>query len=386
MKASAKISIAFISTMLSVGLTEGTFAQHYDGCFVSGQQVADSMCQGGGGGGSPPSMMSNPMYDNVMSMSRQLGGAIVKSLMAPPSQSAAPTDNSAAAEQERLRQLKAQQDQQFAADRAAADAAAQQDKRQFDAGRQDLLGEIHSLGGGSGDGGLHVIQKVGAFGAPELKVRAIGGTADAGRVNADIVEPGEVLKDSLKSNQPEKPDDGFVPDPVARLDNVDPRSYPKLTSFTDEQRDAHDLNDDGVKSVELFHDWRQAWGSFAAAYDRDPVGPFSKVIRQNMEIAARHLDQSRPQGNAASAADRSSTSSSASSSPYLIAATSQPPAPAPALKAALPKTYVECNAEFQAKTRSCQRSDGSWDRMGCFDPAYVRLTKCVKGLTPASVH
>lgn len=384
MKASAKISITVISTMLSVVITEGASAQHYDGCFVNGQQVSDQMCQGGGGGGSPPSMMSNPMYGDVMSMSRQLGGAIVKSLMAPPSQSAAPGDNAAAAEQQRLQQLKAQQDQQLAADRAAAEAAAQQDKRQFEAGRQDLLGEIHSLGGGPGDGDLHVIQKLGAFGAPELKVRAIGGSADGGRANADIVEPGEVLKDALNGNQPKKPDDGFVPDPVARLDNIDPRGYPMLKSFTDEQRVAHDLNEYGVKTVEIFHDWRQAWGSFAAAYDRDPVGPFSKVIRENMEMAARHLDQGRMHGSAASAPASSSTSASASSSPHLIAAASQPPAPA--VKAVLPKTYVECNAEFQARTRSCQGADGSWDRAGCFDPAYARLTECVKGLTPASVH
>ena len=384
MRASAKISLAFISTMLTVGITEGASAQHYDGCFVNGQQVADSMCQGGGGGGSPSSMTSNPMYGNVMSMSRQLGGAIVKSLMAPPSQTAAPSDNGAAAEQERLRQLKAQQDQQFAADRAAADAAAQQEERQFESGRQDLLGQIHSLGGGSADGGLHVIQKVGAFGAPELKVRAIGGNADAGRANADIVEPGEVLRDSLNSPPPKKPDDGFVPDPVARLDNIDPRTYPTLKSFTDEQRVAHDLNDDGVKSVELFHDWRQAWGSFAAAYDRDPVGPFSKVIRENMEIAARHLDQSQSQRNGPSAPARTSISSTASLNPHMVAATSQPPTEP--LKGVLPKTYVECDAQFQAQTRSCQRADGSWDRTGCFDPAYARLTECAKGLTAASVH
>src|SRR6185437_10967192 len=120
-------------------------AQSYDSCFVNGQQVADSMCQGGGGAGSAPSITSNPMYGNVMSMSRQLGGAIVKSLTAPPPQNAAPADNG-----------------------AAAAAAAQQEKRQFEAGRQNLLGEVRSIGGGGGDGDLHVIEKVGAFGAPEL--------------------------------------------------------------------------------------------------------------------------------------------------------------------------------------------------------------------------
>jgi hypothetical protein len=384
MKAVSAPSVAFAVVVMMAGITHGASAQHYDGCFVNGQQVADSLCQGGGG--SPSSMMSNPMYGNLMSMSRQLGGAMVKSLMAPPPQRDAPADNgaaTAAAEQERLRQLKAQQDQHFAADRAAADAAAQQEKRQFDAGRQDLLGEIHSLGGAPGDGELHVVQKLGAFGAPELKVRAIGGGAAAGRANADIIEPGEVLKDALNNNPPRKPDDGYVPSPVARLDNVDPRSYPRLKSFTDAQNDAHALNDYGVNLAEG-HDWRNAWGAFAAAYDRDPAGPFSKVIRDNMEIAARHLDQSRPQASGTTAPGRSSTSSSMNLNPHMVAATSPPPAAPP--RTVLPKTYGECNAEFQTQTRTCQRADGSWDRAGCFDPAYVRLTACIKGLTAASAH
>ena len=385
MKAVSAPSVACaLSIMMMAGITHSASAQSYDGCFVNGQQVADSMCQGGGGAGSAPSITSNPMYGNVMSMSRQLGGAIVKSLMAPPPQNAAPADNgAAAAAAEQQRQLKAQQDQQ-AADRAAADAAAQQEKRQFEAGRQNLLGEVRSIGGGGGDGDLHVIEKVGAFGAPELKVRAIGGSADAGHANADIVEPGEVLKDSLNNTPPKKPDDGFVPNPTARLDNVDPRSYPKLKSFTSAQGDAHDLNDAGVKSAMLSQDWRGAWGSFAAAYDRDPFGPFSKVIRKNMEIAERHLDQSQARRTGAAASANSSISSPASLTPRPIAAASPPPA-AP-LKGVLPKTYVECDAQFQTQTRTCQRADGSWDRRGCFDPAYVRLTKCVKGLTAASVH
>ena len=101
MKASSRIAIAFMSTVLSAAITESASAQKYDGCFVGGQQVADSMCQGGGGAGSAPSITSNPMYGNVMSMSRQLGGAIVKSLMTPPPQNAAPADNRGAARSRR---------------------------------------------------------------------------------------------------------------------------------------------------------------------------------------------------------------------------------------------------------------------------------------------
>lgn len=58
-------------------------AQSYDGCFVNGQRVPDSMCQGGART-SAPSMKSSPMLDSLMSTSRILGGAIVKSLISPP--------------------------------------------------------------------------------------------------------------------------------------------------------------------------------------------------------------------------------------------------------------------------------------------------------------
>jgi len=80
---------AIIGTMAS-----NSIAQSYAGCFVNGQQVPDSVCRGGSGGGtSTPSLTSSPMFGNTMSMSRELGGAIVKSLMSPPGQPSPPVDS-----------------------------------------------------------------------------------------------------------------------------------------------------------------------------------------------------------------------------------------------------------------------------------------------------
>jgi len=415
--------------LISALAAPGSIAQHYEGCFVNGQQVSDAMCNGGGTASSGGSVMSNPMYGNLMSTSRALGGAIVKSLMAPPQGTANPAAPSSASRstglnnegvslfnQHRTGEAFEKFRQAVAADPANAiaqgnywhakaaldhqhgnDDLALSDIRralgfnpQFPAAQADKSFYEDLLARKKGDADARALADQLSRQAADTDARSLADSLTTqlqkrrAAEAAGIVEPGEVLKDSLNGNQAKKPADDFVPNPVARLDHIDPRSYPMLKSFTAEQTAAHDLNDDGVKAVEIFHDWRRAWGSFAAAYDRDPVGPFSKVIRENMEIAARHLDQGQIQGSAASAPADSSTSSSASFSPHLIAAGSRPPAPPP--KAVLPKTYGECNAQFQAQTRACQGADGSWDKAGCFDPAYVRLTECVNGLAAVSVH
>jgi len=389
-KTVSKILVACAAAILWAGHPGDAQGQAYDGCFVNGQQVADSMCQGGGGGGAP-SIMANPMFGNLMSMSNMLGGAIVKYLLAPPPQgNAAPAYDSAAAEQARLQQLKAQQDQRLATERANVDAAALQDQRQFEADRNSLLGEVHQLGGGASAGNLSVVGTKGAFGSAELKPHSL---VDA--YNAPV-------------------DKDLVPHPIYR-DATDARDYPALPSFTKEERDAHDYNAAGVRAAEIDHDWVGAWGTFAYAYDLDPFGPFSYVIRDNMELAARKIDQERAKKSVApklaSLADDASPSargagmptpasaspvpmapgSSTSGAPSGPSAPSAPPgastpASPTAVKAVLPKTFAECNAEFQAQTVACQRADGSWDKEGCFNPAWKRLSVCVNGLTEASVR
>jgi len=64
-------------------MASNSVAQSYAGCFVNGRQVPDSVCRGGDRGASAPSLTSNPMFGDTMSISRELGGAIVKSLMSP---------------------------------------------------------------------------------------------------------------------------------------------------------------------------------------------------------------------------------------------------------------------------------------------------------------
>lgn len=197
------IIIASIGASLAVGVPRPVAAQSYAGCFINGQQVADSRCRGDSGGGSAPSMMSTPMFGDLMSTSRALGGQIVKSLMtpsAPPQTNAPPADDGAAtaAERAKLQELKAEQDRQRAGERAKADAAAQQEKARFQADKQALLNEVHGLGAGADNGDLHI---VGNLGASSQSVRP---TDEAS--SRDQQDPfglrGATLKDSLNGNQP----------------------------------------------------------------------------------------------------------------------------------------------------------------------------------------
>src|SRR5690348_3898599 len=81
-----RLALYLFALFLSGLAGSSAIAQHYEGCFVNGQQVSDAMCSGGGTASSGGSLMSNPMYGTLMSTSRALGAAIVKSLMSPPPQ------------------------------------------------------------------------------------------------------------------------------------------------------------------------------------------------------------------------------------------------------------------------------------------------------------
>jgi len=70
------------------------------------------------------------------------------------------------------------------------------------------------------------------------------------------------------------------------------RSYPKLESYTAAQRSAHDANEDGNFWARQ-GDWVQALLNYQKASTQDPDGPFASVLKENIAIAIKHLEQER---------------------------------------------------------------------------------------------
>jgi tetratricopeptide (TPR) repeat protein len=82
------------------------------------------------------------------------------------------------------------------------------------------------------------------------------------------------------------------PPPVYRDANT-PRDYPDLASYTPAQHHAHNDNDTGNVWAQK-GDWLQATFNYQKALIQDPDGPFSKVIKENLDIAMKHLKDSQP--------------------------------------------------------------------------------------------
>lgn len=381
---SRALSVALATVML-IALVAGANAQHYDGCFVNGQQVSDSMCNGGtsGTGGGDAAMGAAGSLG--FAIGAGLGGALRNMLL---------NDNGGAPSSRQLNDrgvaLFAQGRLQEAAEAFRQALAVDPDdgvvranyfvvegQLAYHAGDLDKARELAmravQIGGGPLDLAKH---DLGVYN----QAIAARSRAASQRAERQFAAGQQGLIDQIR---PVRATDGYVPHPAARLDS-DPRTYPELPSYTNDQRIAHKMNQDGIDAAELHHNWADAMSSFAAAYDYDPVGPFSKVIRQNMAIAAKHLDEeqaarAKAAGIAANPqANRPPPSTQSADASAKLQATDAPP------KQVLPKTYAECNVEFQARTNSCQRADGSWDREGCFKPAKTWFDGCVKGLTQAS--
>lgn len=315
---------------------EQASAQAYDGCFVGGQQVADSVCTGGGSGGASPmsSAVGAAMGTMGFALGAALGGMLLDALTADDNQNAQVAAQAAAANE-------AAAVQQANINRTAAAQAFAAEQRQqqqaFAQGKADLMRSVRPLGDGGdalqGDDLSPVVVDLGSNSAL-----------------ASTLQPRQLGDDD--------------PHPVSRLDS-DARNYPELGSYTQLQRDAHDFNDQGVSWTQAQPpDWQAAFKNFSAALNADPFGPFSNIIRDNLRIAGQHLDATR----------------GASARPVaaaVVAKTAQ--APKPPAKSVLPRTYADCNAQLQARTSGC--SD-----MACFKPEYTRFQACVSGLTPAAVH
>jgi tetratricopeptide (TPR) repeat protein len=97
----------------------------------------------------------------------------------------------------------------------------------------------------------------------------------------------ETLKSEVQRKEQASNPNYPNPPPVYRDANT-PRDYPDLASYTPAQHHAHNDNDMGNVWAQK-GDWVQAMLSYQKALVEDPDGPFSKVIKENLDIATKHL-------------------------------------------------------------------------------------------------
>lgn len=370
---------------------ERAAAQHYEGCFVNGQQVSDAMCNGGTSSGGADSAAMGAAGSLGFAIGAGIGGAIRNMLL--DDNNGSPTSRQlneqgiALANQGRLQEAAEMFRQSYNADHDSivlSNYLVTEGQVQYKAGNLDSARDFAMRAIRNGDGPVDVAKQDLAIYNQAIATRSQAAAAQQQRQFA----AGE--QDLLGQIRPVHATPVVVqapPHPVARMPG-DLRAYPSLKTYTEDQKLAHDMNQEGIDQAELHHNWALALSNFGAAYDYDPAGPFSKVIRQNMEIAAKHLDAERAQRlNAAATAPGTSPKANPNPQTATAPATNAPTQPQTAdaqPKQVLPKTFAACNAELQSRTDACRRPDGSWDRQGCFDPAWARYQTCVKGLTDAS--
>lgn len=113
------------------------------------------------------------------------------------------------------------------------------------------------------------------------------------------------------------------PPPVYR-DATTPRSYPDLGYYTKEQHDAHKSNEMGNVWAKTGN-WEQALVNYQQALSEDPEGPFAAVIKENLDLAMKHLKEDQ--------AKRAGSQPQAASPPITAQKAAEPP----------PKEVVESN-------------------------------------------
>ncbi|MDE2513827.1 MAG: tetratricopeptide repeat protein [Alphaproteobacteria bacterium] len=387
--------LAMVPAVLALmSFADNAAAQHYEGCFVNGQQVSDAMCNGGtsgSGGGGADSAMMGAAGSLGFAIGAGIGGAIRNMLL--DDNNGAPTGHQvndqgiALFNQGRLQEAAEMFRQAYNADHdsiALGNYLVTEGQIQYHAGNLDSARDFAMRAIRNDAGPVDIAKQDLAIYNQAIATRNQAAAAQAQR---QFAAGQQDLLDQIRPVHATPVVVEAPPHPVARMPG-DLRAYPSLKTYTKDQKLAHDMNQEGIDQAELHHNWALALSNFGAAYDYDPAGPFSKVIRQNMEIAAKHLDAERAQ-KADAAATATATGTNAKADPQTAAA---PAANAPTQtqttdaqpKQVLPKTYAACNAELQSRTDACRRPDGSWDRQGCFDPAWARYQGCVKGLTDAS--
>jgi tetratricopeptide (TPR) repeat protein len=95
------------------------------------------------------------------------------------------------------------------------------------------------------------------------------------------------------------------PPPIYR-DASTPRSYPKLKTYTKAQNSAHHDNETGNLMAQT-GDWVEAMLAYQKALFEDPNGPFTDVIKRNLDLARSHLGPAKPAKPAAAPAPVDST-------------------------------------------------------------------------------
>lgn len=365
-------------------------AQAYQGCYVGGQRVADSVCNGGGGGGS-----SAPNYAAFSGMGYALGQALGKALLAPPAPSGPSPEEVAHQRAINLNNqaiaLAKQGRGSEALDLYRQALDAEPSNTVISANYYDMKAQLDFRAGRLDDALAESRRAVVVGNDPAwVDLKTHFRTIEAAVAERDANErrrfaAGE--KDILAQIRPASAT-GHAPRadlPALELGTTPesrpvyregmPRSYPDFPSYTKAQHAAHEANEMG-QLYAAAGNWGSALDNYRDALVNDPD---NQVIRDNIAIAVRHLDVER-----AARLPAATPHTLPNPSPKPVQATpasaSQRP-PSEQVKDVLPKSYADCNAIFQRQTNSCQRPDGSWDREGCFNPAKIRFDQCVRTLS-----
>lgn len=333
----AKMLVLLAAVAAAPPLASEARAQAYDGCFINGQQVADSNCQGGGGGSSgAANPMAGAMGNMGFALGAALGTALRNALTAPPP-APAPSSGGGQDYWSQKAAVKAQQDQAWQRRQALDRAAAERGRNEFLAEQRALLGDLRDL------------------------------------------------RDAPNDNEPE---------PGVLRESDTPREYPRFTGFTADEKRAHDENFMGTVYGRAGN-WSYALSAFRDALNDNPYGPFSDVIRDNIKIAERHLAVAGQGAQpAASAGSGANIVPAAAQSPPPLGkvqpapaaagqpqpATAQPAAAMQFPPAVPPNTYDGCNSVYQQWiAQRCQLADGNVNGKQC-SAADAFLSSCVTHL------
>ncbi len=274
-------------------------AQHYEGCFIGGKQVADSMCSGAAGGASPGGGAAAGAAGSLgFAIGAGIGNAI-RNLILEDSANGSASQNLnnrgvALANEGRKAEAAALFSQAVSIDPsndvALGNYLVTQAQLEFLAGNyakaRELAIEAIRYSGGPVDIAKHDLA---------VYEQAIEGQkqAAAARFSADQqnllsqIRPLSATSaaDSVANAQGAGASD---PKPVYR-DSDTPRTYPNFADYSDAEHKVHDTNEIGTLQAQA-GDWKGALSTFQDALRQDdPNSPFHNVIQENIAIARRHI-------------------------------------------------------------------------------------------------
>jgi tetratricopeptide (TPR) repeat protein len=112
------------------------------------------------------------------------------------------------------------------------------------------------------------------------------------RLEKEIAAKAETQRHANEERRKQASNPNYPNPPPVYHDANTPRDYPDLASYTPAQHSAHSDNDMGNVWAQK-GDWVQAMLNYQKALVEDPDGPFSKVIKENLDIATKHLKDSQ---------------------------------------------------------------------------------------------